>query len=146
MEKVKELLGKQSIKYTYPDKKGAHYRSKWRKHFASHVTLDEQERIHMLPNTNYSSYLWHIFSWEKKRYYMREAANEAFNNLSKKTCIIFHQTSKEVLIIDEAQNLRADLFYIFDDIYIVDEGFTWSYNITHESSCGPYYTEASWTE
>lgn len=148
MEEIRQMLEKQNIKYTYPEKKGAHYRSKWRKHFASHLTLDEQERIFMLPNSNYSSYLWHVFSWEKKRYYAREAANEAFNKLSKKKCIIFHQFSKEVLIIDDARDLRAELFkpFSFEDIYIVDEAFTWSYNITHESSCGPYYAEASWTE
>ena len=102
----------------------------------------------MLPNSSYSSYLWHIFSWDKKRYYMFGAANEAFNKLPKKKCIIFHQLSNEVLIIDDARDLRAELFkpFSFEDIYIVDEAFTWSYNITHESTCGPYYTEAGWTE
>ena len=147
MEKIRQMLEKQNIKYTYPEKKGAYYRSKWRKHFAGHLTLDEQERIFMLPNNNYSSYLWHIFSWDKKHYYMLQDANEAFNKLSKMKCIIFHQFLKEVLIIDDARDLKAELFKPFiDDIYIVDEAFTWSYNITHESSCGPYYAEASWTE
>ena len=148
MEKIKEMLEKQNIKYTCPEKNGAHYRSKWRKHFASHLTLVEQERIFMLPNSNYSSYLWHIFSWDKKRHYMLVDANEAFNKLSKRKCIIFHQFSEEVLIVDDARGLRAELFkqFPFDDIYIVDEAFTWSYIVTHESSCGPYYTEASWTE
>ena len=142
------MLEKQNIRYTYYENWGEFFRSKWRKHFASHLTLEEQERIFMLPHRHFGTYLWHIFSYEKKQCYERDAANEAFNKILKKKCIIFHQFSEEVLIVDDARSVQAELFKQcpYDDVYIVDEAFTWSYNITHESTCGPHYSEASWTE
>jgi len=148
MEEIRQMLEKQNIQYTYYDKWGVYFRSKWREHFASHITLEEQERIGMLPHRYFGTFLWHVFSWEKKRYYVRETANEAFNKRSKKRCIIFHQFSEEMLIVDDARSLRAELFkqFPYDDVYIVDDAFTWTYNITHHSDCGPYYSEASWTE
>lgn len=102
----------------------------------------------MLPHRYFGTFLWHIFSYEKNRCYVDEAANEPFNNVSKKKGIIFHQFSGEVIIVDNARGLRAELFkqLPYDDVYILDKAFTWTYNITHESSCGPYYSEASWTE
>ncbi len=148
MEEIQQMLEKQNIQYTYYDKWGVYFRAKWRQHFASHLTIEDQQRIGMLPHRYFGTFLWHVFSWEKKRYYAREIANEALNRIAKKKCIIFHQFSEGVLIVEDARGLRAEFFeqFPYDDIYIIDDALTWSYNITHESSLGPYFTEASWTE
>ena len=37
MEEIRQMLEKQNIRYTYYDKWGVYFRSKWREHFASHL-------------------------------------------------------------------------------------------------------------
>ena len=70
---------------------------------------------------------------------MQGAANEAFNTKQKTKCYVFHQRLPEVLVIEQAAALTALHFEQEEDVYIVDEDFTWTYVVTHESDFGPYY-------
>ena len=141
MEQLRKTLLKEGISFTTYTKWSTYFRAKWREHFASHLTEKEQAAIHMLPNTKYGHYLWHLFSYEKREALEREDSIHAFHTKDKGKCIIFDQYSDEVLFVENASHIRAEHFPRNDDIYIVDEQFTWSFNVTHEADIGPFFIE-----
>ena len=141
MEQLRKTLLKEGISFTTYTKWSTYFRAKWREHFASHLTEAEQTAIHMLPNSKHGHYLWHLFSYEKRETLEQEDAMNAFHAKDKRKCIIFNQYSDEVLFIENASLIRAEHFPRNDDIYIVDEQFTWSFNVTHETDIGPFFVE-----
>ena len=93
-------------------------------------------------------YLWHIFSYERKKCLEGEEAENAFHNEVKKDCYIFYQHCEDVLLIKDASLLHMDdILRETDDmykgdIYIVDKEFTWTFVKTHEHRwCGPYFAK-----
>ena len=141
MEQLRKTLLKEGISFTTYTKWSNYFHVKWREHFASHLSEQEQAEIFMLPNKKYVSYLWHLFNYEKREALEGKDAVEAFNKKVKGKCIIFNQHTDEVFFIENASRLRAEHLSMDDDIYIVDEEFTWNFNVTHEPDIGPFFVE-----
>ena len=124
---------------------GSYLRKQWEENFAGDLSYEEKEAIFLYEDGGFSGYLWHIFSYEKIDCVKDVRANQAFNNVTKNTCYVFHQNSDYALIIEDASLVIASEFMKKDDfdegdIYVVDQDFTWTYVNTHEGSCGPYFS------
>ncbi|KFM99334.1 DUF4275 family protein [Bacillus clarus] len=146
-----EVLKKKKIKMKETPKWGAHLRKQWEFHFANHLSRKEKEEIYLHGSRYASGYLWHVFSYEKKKCLQDERAERAFHNEVKKNCYIFYQHCDDVLILENASSLHvSDLLCETDgmlkgDIYVVDKEFAWTYVKTHENGwCGPYFSRKNW--
>ncbi|MER1986651.1 MAG: DUF4275 family protein [Solibacillus sp.] len=115
---------------------GIYFRKRWEDCFVSHLNQAEKEAIYLYKY----GYLWHVFSYEKQACLQKMDANEAFDAVKKTTCYIFYQHSSDVLLVERAAALKAVDFADEQDVYIVDEDFTWTYVVTHEGYCGPYFS------
>lgn len=142
-----EVLRKKNMKVREFQKWSVCFRKRWEDNFANHLSYEEKEEIHLYGDKYSCGYLWHIFSYEKKKCLEGKEAENMFHNEMKKECYIFFQHCDEVLLIKDASLLRMDdILRETDDaykgdIYIVDENFTWTFVKTHEHRwCGPYFT------
>ena len=111
---------------------------KWDTFFASHISPEKKRKIY------YSSFKWHMFSYEKNEARKGDAANRAFDRCEKGSAYLFIQCTEEAWRIKNAQLLTSadfDVDYSFEraDVYIFDVKGKWAYVRTHESDCGPYF-------
>ncbi len=146
-----DVLRKKNMKVRKFRKWGVYFRKRWENNFANHLSDEEKEDIFFYGDKYVCGYLWHIFSYEKKKCLEGIEAESAFHNEVKKECYIFYQHCDEVLLIKDASLLHMDdtLCETDDaykgDIYIVDKDFTWTFVKTHEHRwCGPYFTKKCW--
>ncbi|MDX8362806.1 DUF4275 family protein [Cytobacillus sp. IB215316] len=139
--KVNELLinlKSKHIKVQEIHGKGSYLRSKWEKTFANHLNDSEKVKIYL---NSIGGFLWHLFSFKKVSFLQGEEADLVFNNEPKGTCYIFYQHIDLVLLIENAAHICADDFKDEQDVYIVDEHFSWTYVVTHEKGeLGPYFS------
>jgi len=106
----------------------------WVSTFTGHLGEDIKAKIY------FDQFFWHAFSYKKINCLENEAAAQAFNETDKKTCYIFYQNWGLQYKLENASEIIAADFDNEQDVYIVDEDFTWTYIHTHESPlCGPYY-------
>jgi hypothetical protein len=84
-------------------------------------------------------YLWHIFSYERKKYLSQDAANEAFMQQRKTECFVFFQHKNDFYYLENAEELKPEDFGDLVDVYVVNKRFNWTYVKTHEEELGPYY-------
>lgn len=141
MDQLIKQLTKNKIKFKEFLYYAPYFRKRWEDAFVNHLGEHEKERIYLYGDRYCCGYLWHVFSNDKKPHLMQGAANEAFNTKKKTTCYVFHQRLPQVLVIEQAAALKALHFEWEEDVYIVDDDFTWTYVVTHESDYGPYYSE-----
>lgn len=111
---------------------------KWDAFFASELTAETKREI------CYSSFKWHMFSYEKVAARKGSDAKRAFNRCRKGAAYLFIQCTDEAWYIENAQLLTAadlGVDYSFEraDVYIFDAKGKWAYARTHESDCGPYF-------
>ena len=111
---------------------------KWDIFFAANLTPEEKRKIY------YSSFKWHMFSYEKCDAIKGDAANRAFDSCKKSSAYLFIQCTNEAWRIENTQLLTAaDLNVDYDferaDVYIFDTKGQWAYVRTHENDCGPYF-------
>jgi hypothetical protein len=134
--RYKELQVKEIPKWS------GYLREQWRRHFAKHLTKEEQLSIGM------DCFLWYLCSWKKVQCYTNEEAIDAFNRQQKKSCSIFYQYTDEAYLIEKAESLaieelpyrRQHMYY--GDIYIMDKEYKWTFVMTHEIACGPYFIQS----
>jgi len=118
---------------------GTFLREQWRINFANHLSNEEQKSIGM------DGFLWHLCSWEKVNCLKKDEAIAAFKEHSKIKCTIFYQFIDEAYLVQNAGTLNLDDFTYdsshmdYGDIYIMDWHFNWTFIMTHESECGPYF-------
>lgn len=112
---------------------------RWEHRFVP-LTADEKEAIFLHSDRYSCGYLWHVFSYEKRPHEKGAAANESFTEHLANTYYVFGHHTNDVLIIHEPAKLIAAMFADCEDIYVVDQAFTWSYVVTHERSLGPYFS------
>ncbi|MFC0274210.1 DUF4275 family protein [Metabacillus herbersteinensis] len=90
-------------------------------------------------------FLWHLCSWKKVKCLEKEEAIEAFKNQTKHKCTTFYQFIDEAYFLENAKTLTIEeLSYVdyhmyHSDIYIMDWDSKWTFIMTHESECGPYF-------
>lgn len=143
-----DVLRKKNMRVREFQSWGVYFRKRWEDYFANHLSDEEKEDIFLYGDKYGCGYLWHIFSYEKKKCLEGAEAESAFHNEVKKDCYIFYQHCDDVLLIKDASSLhmddilceRDDMYK--GDIYIVDKEFTWTFVKTHEHRwCGPYFTK-----
>lgn len=75
-----DLLKRKKIKVTEIPKWGTYLLKQWENNFASSLSVSEKKSIYL------DSYLWHLFSYEKKSCLRDNQANTAFHEEVKKEC------------------------------------------------------------
>ena len=111
---------------------------KWDAFFASKISPEEKRKIY------YSSFKWHMFSYEKIEALKGDDAKRAFDRCEKESAYLFIQCTDEAWRIENAQlltsaDLGVDCSFERADVYIFDVKGKWAYARTHESDCGPYF-------
>ncbi|MFJ7976644.1 DUF4275 family protein [Peribacillus sp. NPDC096379] len=97
--------------------------------------------IYIYDEDGLCGFLWHVFSYEKKKCLKEEQVDIAFNKGQKQSCYVFYQHSDDAYILENASSLTANDFVNEYDVYVVDKGFNWTYVRTHETGwCGPYFS------
>lgn len=141
MDRLIKQLAKNNIRFKEFSYYAPYFRKRWEDAFVHHLSKLEKEKIFLYGDRYFCGYLWHIFSNDKRPYIMQNAANEAFDAQKKAKCYVFHQRLSEVLVIEQATNLKSLHLEHSEDLFIVDEDFTWTYVVTHESEFGPYFSK-----
>lgn len=144
MDLINKLIGK-NIKTSELEGFGAKLRKQWEEVFAQHLTTYEKRNIHLHATGGTEGYLWHVFSYDKRACYKQQEAEKLFDQEHKEFCYIFFQHSDDVLTVEDATELKAlDLLSDvggYMDIYVVDQGFNWTFVVTHEKGwLGPYFS------
>ena len=131
------LLNERGIEVTELINIGEDLRTQWEITFTMSLTKAIKNKIH------FKQHSWHVFSYEELECLEKQKAITAFNNQKKNEFYIFYQTEKNALMIENAKDISSeDVMNIrngYVDVYVVDKGFTWTYIVTHEESCGPYF-------
>lgn len=106
----------------------------WEEAFAKNISQSQKRKM------AFAQCMWNVFSWEKIDCLKEQWAVEAFDLQKKTGCYLICTSSEEAIFIPKANRLKAkDIAHAGSDFYIVDEYFTWTYVVTHEEDCGPYF-------
>lgn len=102
---------------------------KWINSFGKDVSINDINQF-VVGSENY---LWHIFSFKLVKCIEGKEAEKMFKNFMFKESIVFSENNGKIKLINKNQ------LFDYDDIYITDKNFRWTYVKTHESDCGPYF-------
>lgn len=134
------LLKNKKVRVIEIPRWGTYLKKIWENEFVNHLSDEEKKSIYLHDDDGFCGYLWHVFSYEKKKCLKEEQANLAFNDQLKKSCYVFYQHTDYALILEHASSLTAADFVNEEDVYVVDKDFNWTYVRTHETGwCGPYF-------
>lgn len=135
------LLKSKNIHVKEIPKGGPDLRKQWEHHFAGHLSEKEKRAIYLRDRGGCCGFLWHVFSYGKRKCLKGEEANKAFNEAEKRCCYVFYQHSDDAFLLENASALTAADFAGEIDVYVVDQKFAWTYVITHETGwLGPYFS------
>lgn len=135
------LLKKKKVKVIEIPKWGTYLRKQWEDTFVNHLSDKEKKSIYLYDEDGCCGYLWHVFSYEKRKYLKEEQADTAFKKESKQSCYVFYQHLDDAYILEKASSLTAEDFVNEEDVYVVDKEFNWTYVRMHETGwCGPYFS------
>ncbi|MEW8971584.1 MAG: DUF4275 family protein [Mesobacillus sp.] len=139
-----DKLKSKKIQVSKTEEFGYDLRQQWEAVFASHLSPKEKRQISFHDKGGASGFLWHLFSYEKRKCEKEEQAERAFDKHFKDTCLIFFQHSDEVWMVEEASDLKAkDLLMTYAeyaDLYVVDREYKWTFVVTHEQGwIGPFF-------
>ncbi|MGH4123512.1 MAG: DUF4275 family protein [Clostridium sp.] len=106
-------------------------RRKWVETFTRNIDISD---------ANLDQCLWHIFSYGKLSCTEREEANADLIKIKKETLYVFFNEGPTCYRLNNAEKFTTDNIDYFNDIYVTNEDFTWTYVLTHERvTCGPYF-------
>ncbi|MGI2326864.1 DUF4275 family protein [Planococcus sp. YIM B11945] len=132
---------------------------RWEEAFAKDLSKAQKRKI------AFPQCMWNAFSWNKIECLKEQVAVDAFNQQKKARCYLFYANIDDALFIKKANRIKAEDIIHTDspaiektftsvhnnqsyfnsveelraDLYVVDEHFTWTYVLTHEEGCGPYF-------
>ena len=113
------------------------YKKNWVDAFSpNNIDKKEIEKL-CLSNKKYTSFLWHIFSYEILK--SEENPKECYNVENKSKCVIISNIDTIGFSITNAKKLCAERLDEFIDVTVSSTNFSWTYCKTHEEMCGPYY-------
>ena len=92
-----------------------------------------------MDSQKYTSFLWHIFSFEFLNCEIGDTAKNLFNQENKNKCILVNNVDDVAFQLENAENITAELLDQFVDVTITASDFSWTYTKTHEGMCGPYF-------
>lgn len=87
----------------------------------------------------YSSFLWHLFSYEILHCEAGAKAKALFDLERKGSCVMINNADGFAYRLENAEDITAELLDQFVDITITAQDFSWTYAKTHEETCGPYF-------
>ena len=115
------------------------YKKEWINKFATtDVNIKEIKKL-CLNSRKYTSFLWHIFSFDYLNGENGEKAKTLFDQENKKSCVIVSNVDDIAYHLENAENITAELLEQFIDVTITASDFSWTYTKTHEDMCGPYF-------
>ncbi|OLS33369.1 DUF4275 family protein [Bacillus sp. MRMR6] len=137
MEQIK-LLKSKGILVSKLVGKRDELQKQWEEAFAKNLSKSQKRKIYL------HQHLWHVFSYKKLSCLEEQKARDAFNKVKKSGCYIFYNDNQNVLLLGNDKSLRAedlikDVDDFLEDVYVVDTDFSWTYVLTHEEYCGPYF-------
>ncbi|KPB05961.1 DUF4275 family protein [Bacillus sp. CHD6a] len=121
---------------------GEYIRKSWENSFAGHLSKEEKNAIYL------ESFLWHLCSWKAVPCSTKEEAVRLFHAKQKDKCLIFYQYVDTVYLVEsgrglDVKDLPYDPFHMFyGDIYVMDWDKKWTFIMTHEGECGPYFIDS----
>ncbi|MBZ9634096.1 DUF4275 family protein [Clostridium sp. FP1] len=122
-----KLYSDKDVHYSKADE----LRSKWLETFTRNIDVSD---------ANLDQCLWHIFSYGKLSCVQREDADAALIKIKKETLYLFFNEGTTCYRLNNAEKFTAENIDYFNDIYVTNEDFTWTYALTHERvTCGPYF-------
>ena len=137
-QEFKSVFEKLGIKYSELSKKEiVDFRRNWIEAYSPEDANPKEIKELCLFNKKYTSYLWHIFSFD----ILNSGGNsrERYNNANKSSCIFVSNIDEIGFTITDADELSADVLDKFIDVTISAADFSWTYCKTHEEMCGPYF-------
>lgn len=141
MTDLVESLRSKKVKVIEIPKWGIYLRRQWVDSFANHLDDKEKKSIYLFDEDGCCGYLWHLFSYERRKCLKKEQADISFNKEMKESCYVFYQHTDDAFILENASSLTAENFVNEEDVYVVDREFNWTYVRTHETGwCGPYFS------
>lgn len=114
------------------------YKQKWVDTYAPADADKRKVEQLCVQNAEYSTYLWHIFSYE----FLNAETDDAprlYDVADKKECMLISNGPSLGFKLKNADLLTADVLNEFDDVTVTASDFSWTYSKTHEVYCGPYY-------
>ena len=92
----------------------------------------------------YDQFRWHLFSYGKLSAKSGEEARTALNEKQSQRLHLFWQEGETGWEMRNAFELDADTVdamaeAVDKDLYVFDAEGCWTYVVTHEAACGPYY-------
>jgi len=107
----------------------------WLTSFAAGIKTDD---------ISIDQFMWHIFAYKRVACIDGDAASSCFLSQNKSQCYIFFQHHNDAYYLEHAAALTQDdicdgIDFVSSDLYVVSKRFHWTYVLTHESDCGPYY-------
>lgn len=136
------LLRMKKVRVIEIPKWGTYLRKQWEDNFVNHLSDKEKKSIYLYDEDGCCGYLWHVFSYERRKCLKEEQADITFNKQSKQSCYVFYQHTDDAFILENASPLTAEDFINEEDVYVVDKEFNWTYVKTHETGwCGPYFSQ-----
>ncbi|MBP3953079.1 DUF4275 family protein [Bacillus suaedae] len=134
---IEGFLGNKGVEFIKLEGKGDELREQWAEVFANHLTESLKSKIF------FKDYYWHVFSYKKLSALEKQYAVDTFNKLRTSPIYIFAQREEDAFWIEDVKQVKAQdiegIGEFIDDIYIVDQDFSWNYVYTHEEYCGPYF-------
>lgn len=92
-------------------------------------------------NIYIEQFLWHAFSYNRMKGLEKGAAQQALANEKKEVLYLFFNDEGDTrgYRLENSGAFTHEMLRYYQDIYVVDEDFTWTYIFTHEEHCGPYF-------
>lgn len=142
-ELFEEELRRGNIKETYISKirQFSDFEKEWLRLFAGCVSQEDIDHYVV----DYGNSIWHVFSWElldKNSYLVGDAARAAFDAENKSGAIWYEPFNDEQDADLHPEQFSAEMLDDRTECYVMAEDRSWSYIVTHEGNCGPYFIKA----
>ena len=136
MEALSGILAERAIRAVAEDAETV--KMAWDMAFGEAVPEDAREAVF------YDEFRWHLFSYETLEAKRGDAARAAMDAKSSQRLHLFWQNNEDAWAMRNAFDLTAaDVDRIAEasepDLYIFDDEGCWTYVLTHEPDCGPYF-------
>ena len=134
MEQLSAILAEKAIRAVAED--AAPIKEAWDLAFGEAVP--DRESVY------YDEFRWHLFSYEKLAASSGDAARTALDEKQSQRLHLFWQGSDDAWEMRNAFDLDAETVDKIaeateKDLYVFDAEGCWTYAVTHEEACGPYY-------
>jgi len=138
-KKMESRLSNKGILFEYITdyEKVAELKNNWLANFAAGIKMDD---IHV------DQCMWHVFSYKRLLCVDGNEATSNFHSQNKSQCYVFFQHQRDAYYLENAEALTQrylidGIDFVSSDLYVVDKKFDWTYVVTHEGECGPYYCQ-----